>query len=107
MNERMGGKITDRSGRRMELEAVGGRDTPASASAPLRQPELYLDWVVSVVVVVTGAGMVVCCVVVVVLCAAWSVPQPVSDKTATAIREGRMSFFISIIFWFGLLELRP
>jgi hypothetical protein len=82
----------------MELEAVGRRDSSASAGAPLRQPEPYLVSVlVSVVVVVTGAGTVVCCDVVVVLCSALSDSQPVSERTVTAIMQGMMSFFIGII----------
>ena len=53
----------------------------------------------SVVVVVMGPGTVVCCVVVVELCVALSVPQPVADTMATAVRQARISFVISIILF--------
>lgn len=64
----------------------------------LRKPQPhFLVSVVSVVVVVTGLATVVCSADFVVVLVVVGLAQPDSDTRAATTRQGRISFFISII----------
>jgi hypothetical protein len=74
---------------------VGARKRVADSPPPDGPKNYLLDWV-SVVVVVTGAGTVVWDDVVVVLCVG-SLAQAESEISATATRQGTMSFFMDLV----------
>ena len=57
-------------------------------------------------VVVTGAGIEVCCEVVVVLWVGVD-PQADSDTRAATTRDGRRSFFTSIVFVLSAASMTP